>query len=100
MGISQSDFSSHLNLLISAELYRRYLIKELNNKMAYGGSKTGDWDWKVDANYWGTIKDFTYPNAKLSQSVKSINVELAAILFWILLVTVSTTITSKKLTVL
>jgi ABC-2 type transport system permease protein len=100
MAISQSDFISHLNLLISAETYRRYLIKELNDKMAYGGSKTGDWDWKVNAKFWETVKDFTYPTTKLSQRIKTSGIEIAAMLFWVLLVTAGVVITSKKITVL
>jgi ABC-2 type transport system permease protein len=100
MGISQSDFSSHLNLLFEAEQYRRYLIKNLNDKMAYGGSKTGDWDWKVDAKYWETVKDFTYPSATIWQTMKVNIVEISAIFFWLLLLVIGVIITSKKLTVL
>lgn len=100
MSISQSDFSSHLNLLFEAEQYRRYLIKNLNDKMAYGGSKTGDWDWKVDAKYWETVKDFAYPSATLAQTMKATIIEISALLFWMLLLIVCVMITSKKLTVL
>jgi len=99
MGITQSDFNSHLNLLNEAELYRRYLIKTLNDKMAYGGSKTGDWGWKVDASYWNTIKDFTYPNLSLLQSIKVNVVEIAALFFWLFLLVLAVFITSKKLTI-
>lgn len=100
MGISQSDFASHLNLLGEAEQYRRYLIKELNDKMAYGGSKTGDWAWKVDASYWNTVKDFTYPSVSIQQSIKANGVEIISIVVWVLLIVLGVTITSKKLTVL
>ncbi|TAD92689.1 MAG: DUF3526 domain-containing protein [Bacteroidetes bacterium] len=100
MGISQSDFSSHLNLLGEAEQYRRYLIKNLNDKMAYGGSKTGDWDWKVDPKYWDTVKDFAYPAASLVQTLQANAVEVGALVFWLLLLVFGIVITSKKLTVL
>jgi ABC-2 type transport system permease protein len=100
MAISQSDFSSHLNLLASAETYRRYLIKELNDKMAYGGSKTGDWDWKVDAKYWETVKDFTYPSTTLLHNINTNGAEIGALLLWVLLLIAGIAITSKKLTVL
>jgi ABC-2 type transport system permease protein len=100
MAISQSDFSSHLNLLASAETYRRYLIKELNDKMAYGGSKTGDWDWKVDPKYWETVKDFTYPSTTLLQSINTNGAEIGALLLWVLLLITGIAITSKNLTVL
>jgi ABC-2 type transport system permease protein len=100
MGICQSDFSSHLNLLGEAEQYRRYLIKTLNDKMAYGGSKTGDWNWKVDAAYWNTVKDFTYPTTTVLQNVKANTIEATAIGLWLLLVAVGVFITSKKMKVL
>ena len=100
MAICESDFSSHLNLLENAEVYRRYLIKTLNDKMAYGGSKTGDWLWKVDANYWETIKDFTYPTTTIKQNLQSHNTEIAALLLWLLLMIVGVNLTGKKLTVL
>ena len=100
MGLSQSDFSSHLNLLADAEQYRRYLIKTLNDKMAYGGSKTGDWDWKVDAGYWETIKDFTYPSTTVKQNLQSHSTEISALVIWLVLIVLGVTITAKKLTVL
>ncbi len=100
MSISGSDFNSHLNLLAEAEVYRRYLIKALNDKMAYGGSKTGDWDWKVDPKYWETIKDFDYPPTTLQQSLTNCTTELIAMGLWLLLLVLGTTYTAKKLTVI
>lgn len=100
MNLCQSSFQHHLNLLSEAEQYRRYLIKTLNDKMAYGGSKTGDWDWKVDASYWQTVKDFSYPVVSLAQSLQQSSVELLALLFWMVLVIVAVIISAKKLTVL
>lgn len=100
MNVCQSSFSNHLNLLSEAEQYRRYLIKTLNDKMAYGGSKTGDWDWKVDAAYWKTVKDFSYPAVSLSQSLLQSKTELTALGLWLMLTVIAVTITAKKLTVL
>jgi ABC-2 type transport system permease protein len=97
MNVCQSNFGNHLNLLNEAEQYRRYLIKTLNDKMAYGGSKTGDWDWKVDAKYWETVKDFSYPTASLYQSIQQGTIELAALATWLLLAIIGVTITAKKL---
>lgn len=100
MAVSGSDFNSHLNLLADAEVYRRYLIKTLNDKMAYGGSKTGDWDWKVDSKYWETIKDFTYPATTLQKSLSACAAELMALVLWLLLVLLGVTFTAKKLIVI
>lgn len=100
MNISQSSFNNHLNLLSEAEHYRRYLIKTLNDKMAYGGSKTGDWLWKVDVKYWETVKDFSYPSVSISTSLQQSKTELAALAVWILFSMLGITITAKKLNVL
>ena len=48
MGFCGTDMIHHLDFLKKSEDYRRYLIKSLNDKHAYGGSKTGDWKWTVD----------------------------------------------------
>jgi ABC-2 type transport system permease protein len=100
MAISQSDFESHLFVLSEAEQYRRYLIKTLNDKMAYGGSKTGDWDWKVNTAYWETVKDFNYPKLGIVQSLKPNWIVVVAQFFWLTVLLLGVFITSKKLTVL
>ncbi len=100
MAVSQSDYDSQLNLFADAELYRRYLIKELNTKMAYGGSKTDDWDWKVDDSYWQTVKDFDYPKASLYKSIHHCLLEISALAIWIVVIILSVFITSKKINVL
>jgi ABC-2 type transport system permease protein len=100
MSICQTDFTSHLNLLAQAEQYRRYLIKTLNDKMAYGGSKTGDWDWKVDAAFWNTVKDFNYPTTSIAQNLQANTIEILALVIWLLLVVLAAFITSKKLKIL
>jgi ABC-2 type transport system permease protein len=100
MGISQSDFSSQLDLFAEAETYRRYLINELNTKLAYGGSKTDDWNWTVDTSYWQTIKDFDYPKASLSKSMVPYKIELTAFCVWVLVIVIGVYFTSKKLNVL
>ncbi len=100
MNVCQSGFNNHLNLLSEAEIYRRTLIKTLNNKMAYGGSKTGNWDWKVDANYWESIPDFTYPSNTLSQTLIQSKTELIALFVWLLLTIVITNYSAKFLKVI
>jgi ABC-2 type transport system permease protein len=100
MSVCQSGFSDHLTLLTEAEQYRRYLIKTLNDKMAYGGSKTGDWDWKVDAAYWSTIKDFNYPIPPLSTRLYTSFTELTALSVWLILIATGISLTARKMKVL
>ena len=82
--VAQTDFNHDMRFLREAEDYRRYLIHDLNSKMAYGGSKTGDWDWKADPGYWATVKDFDYKRPDLSWSLSGYRWEFGILLAWLL----------------
>ena len=97
MGLSQSDFQHQLKFVADAELYRRYLINNLNTTMAYGGSKTGDWDWSVDAAYWETVKDFDYRRPSFNWSVKNYAFEAVMLLLWAVVATLLLVFTSHKM---
>jgi ABC-2 type transport system permease protein len=86
MGLAQSDYRHQLQLLQDAEAYRRMLMKNLNEKMAYGGSKTGDWDWTVDSTYWRTIPDFRYQQPGLATTLGWYKLEGLALAAWLLMV--------------
>ena len=58
MGFCGTDMIHHLDFLKKAEDYRRVLIKALNDKHAYGGSKTGDWKWTVDSEFFKSVQGF------------------------------------------
>jgi ABC-2 type transport system permease protein len=83
MGLAQSDYLHQLQFLEEAETYRRSIIKNLNDKMAYGGSKTGDWDWTVDASFWETVPDFDYKRPTIQWSTRQYHLELAWMLMWV-----------------
>ena len=51
MGFTASDNLHHQEFLLQVENYRRDFIKTLNDKHAFGGSKTGDWGWKADNEF-------------------------------------------------
>jgi ABC-2 type transport system permease protein len=89
MTIAQSDYNSNMIFLSEAEQYRRYLIKELNTKMAYGGSKTGEWDWSVDVSYWNTVRDFSYPQAPLLKRLSYRKIEIISLFLWVVILIVS-----------
>ena len=83
-GLAETDVYHHFRFLSQAEEYRRGLIRKLNLEMAYGGSKTGDWDWKVGAGYWQGIPDFTYRPPTIGGSLRPYRAELLALLAWVL----------------
>lgn len=88
MGFSGSDMLHHLHFQQSAENYRRSFIKTLNDKHAYGGSKTGDWSWTADSTFFRSVKDFDYHPPRLGQVVSGYSVGLGALLGWILLISI------------
>jgi len=80
--LAQTDSYDHFRFLYQAEAYRRWLIRKLNLEMAYGGSKTGDWEWKVKPDYWRSIPDFAYQPPTLGASLRPYRAELLALLAW------------------
>lgn len=60
MGTAGTDMFHHLDFLKQAENYRRFFIKKLNDEYAFGGSKTGDRNWKADTEFFQSVKDFSY----------------------------------------
>ncbi|WP_149243029.1 DUF3526 domain-containing protein [Dyadobacter sp. 32] len=83
MALAGTDIFHHFRFLDQAENYRRFLIKKLNDDMAYGGSRTGDWDWSVDKDYWQKINDFTYSPPTFQETLCYYKWELSAFIFWI-----------------
>ena len=100
MGLSQSDYQHQLQFVADAEKYRRYLINNLNTKMAYGGSKTGDWDWSVDATYWETVNDFDYSRPSFSWSVQNYAFEAMMLLLWAIVAAFLFVFTAHKMKII
>lgn len=85
MGAAGTDIFHHLDFLRQAEDYRRVLIKALNDKHAFGGAKTGDWDWEADAAFFQSIADFDYTTPRISQQLAHYALDLVGLLAWALL---------------
>ena len=97
MGFSGSDMLHHLDFLKQAEHYRRNLIKSLNDKHAYGGSKTGDWDWEADNAFFKSVKDFEYKTPLIASTRMHYSTDILCLAFWVLLTTAIVFVTSKKI---
>ncbi len=82
MGFCGTDMIHHLDFLRKSEDYRRHLIKTLNDAHAYGGSKTGDWGWTVDSDFFKSVEGFTYVTPKIKENIKYYSIDLFALLFW------------------
>lgn len=83
MALAGTDIYTHFDFLDQAERYRRFLIKKLNDDMAYGGSKTSDWEWTVKKGYWQKIPDFHYKPLRASEILSSYQLEMSAFVLWL-----------------
>lgn len=86
MGFAGNDNIHHQQFLLQVEKYRREFIKILNNEFAYGGSKTGDWDWTADSNFYKSVKDFEYKPTVISNVFSNYRIDLLLLITWSLLV--------------
>ncbi len=97
MSLAGTDVYHHFDFMKQAEDYRRVIIKKMNDEQAYGGSKTGDWDWTVKGDFWEKINDFSYVPQTAGQALKNNVPETAALLFWLLLVSILVHFTVNKI---
>ena len=88
MGFCGNDMIHHLDFLKKAEHYRRYLIKALNDKHAYGGSTTGDWRWTVDSDFFKSIEKFDYKTIRIVDQIGNYIIDLFFLIAWTLLVVI------------
>lgn len=97
MGFSGSDMLHHVDFLKAAEDYRRDLIKTLNDKHAYGGSKTGDWNWEVDNDFYRSVADFSYKLPQIKSFGSHYFLDFICLGFWVILITIIVSLTAKKI---
>ena len=96
MGFCGTDMIHHLDFLKKAEDYRRYLIKTLNDKHAYGGSRTGEWGWTVDSNFFRSVQDFSYKNPEIKIYINQYILDVFYLLFWAIFITLLISINIKN----
>ena len=82
MGFAGSDNFHHHDFLLQAENYRRVFIKTLNDKHAFGGSKTGDWGWKADNAFFKSVPAFQYQSRNVETIIQSYAIDLGLLLLW------------------
>jgi ABC-2 type transport system permease protein len=97
MGFTGSDNLHHQDFLVQVENYRRVFIKMLNDKHAFGGSKTGDWDWKADNNFYKSVPDFAYKPTPMRAILPNYILDLGLLAFWVIITTVLLVFGAKKL---
>jgi len=100
MGFCGSDLYHHLNFLRQAEDYRREFIKMLNEQQTHGGSKTGDWSWTDNSDFYQSITDFHYQPMSLYSANSFYRIDLFILIFWSLLITFIVALRAKKISVI
>ncbi|MFC4213398.1 DUF3526 domain-containing protein [Pedobacter lithocola] len=97
MSISITDPASYFQFKQSAEMYRRFLIKKLNDEFAYGGAKNGDFEWKVKSDYWKGISDYQFKYPSINSLLKNSAYEIYAMLIWLVLSLYLLSLSSKTI---
>jgi len=100
MGFSGNDNLHHQEFLVQVENYRRVFIKALNDKHAFGGSKTGDWGWKADNDFFKSVSDFEYQPTALASVFPHYRTDLLLLAVWSVLVAGLMVFGTKKMQIL
>ena len=83
MGAAGTDNFHQVDFLREAEDYRRVFTRTLNERHAYGGSKTGDWGYKEDQEFFNSIADFQYAEPSFPDLIRQQTPSLILLLVWI-----------------
>ncbi|MEM1219758.1 MAG: DUF3526 domain-containing protein [Bacteroidota bacterium] len=100
MGFAGSDNLHHQEFLVQVENYRRVFIKRLNDEHAFGGSKTGDWDWEADNAFYKSVNDFDYRPTAISSVLGSYLFDLIILAGWATLAIVLLFLAAQKMRIL
>ena len=100
MGFAASDNLHHQEFLVQVEQYRRGFIKSLNDEHAYGGSKTGDWGWEANNEFYRSVADYQYKPTALAKVFSSYLLDLGLLAAWVLLVGMLLGLGSKKMQII
>ena len=100
MGFAGNDNLHHQEFLVQVENYRRVFIKMLNDKHAFGGSKTGDWGWKADNDFFKSVPDFEYTPTALASVFSYYITDIMLLLCWATVVFGLMILGTKKMQVL
>ncbi|GMQ26873.1 DUF3526 domain-containing protein [Algoriphagus sp. oki45] len=100
MGAAGTDNFHQVDFLQEAEDYRRVFIRTLNERHAYGGSRTGDWGYKEDQAFFNSIADFQYTEPSFSDLIRQQIPSLLLLFAWIGLLAVGIVRVQPKISAL
>lgn len=82
MSLAGSDYKTALSFQKQAESYRFEMVEILNNHMR-DFSKTGDWEKKVDAKFFGEMPDFKFKNLSIREVLNQNLIAVISLLLWV-----------------
>ena len=100
MVFAGSDNLHHQEFLVQVENYRRVFIKELNDEHAFGGSKTGDWSFSADNDFFKSVKDFEYQPIPLSEVFNHYFIDILLLAVWGIVTSFLLIFGTKKMNIL
>lgn len=100
MGFSASDNLHHQEFLTQVEHYRRGFIKTLNDKHAYGGSKTGDWGWEADNDFFKSVPDYEHETIALASVFSHYLPDVILLIGWVVVVGLLLVVGTKNLRII
>ena len=66
-------------------MYRRDFIRALNYEHAYGGSRTGDWGWEAEQEFFNSIDDFYYETPEYTAGASIYWLDWMSLLLWVII---------------
>ncbi len=99
MALAGSELVHDIAFQQQAEIHRRTWVEQLNHEHAYGGSRTGDWDWQANAQFYQNMKTFRFQPPPISALLDVYWPALLALLGWLLLTLWLMTATSARLAI-
>ena len=97
MALAGTDLQSHFSLLQQVESRRRALVRSLNEEHAHGGSKTGDWAWKPEPDFYASFATFRFEAPLLRDVFSARSLEWAALLAWALGLSIFLVMSARRL---
>ena len=93
--IAGADAGTQRRFDQAAETFRRDLVSRLNNHMATN-SRTGDWEWTPDDEYYASFAAFNPPRPKFTDELHAVLSAAIALGLWGLLMLGSLVIVAKR----
>lgn len=81
MGLAGTDFAQHRDFSQAAELYRRSLVKKMNDDLAVNGAEAG-YGYRAGPELWGSVPDFDYRAPSVGWVLANQGPSAAILLLW------------------